>query len=187
MAATIGIEAHIQRSEIIGLSNAARSGRILTLDIQYGASNQVELLFTKKERQENTKSIYQKWLDEDVGWIITGQERQAFSGLRSDNEREQFIQAFWQRRDDKPETKENEFRREYYGRIAYVNGNFAFGGAKGCETDRGRMFIKYGKPDEVQKNDFREVWIYKSLPDRSEGARFEFEDAAKNGNYRLRQ
>ncbi len=141
--------------------------------IQYGASDQVEFLLTRKAKpqrlargsavQQNTKAIYQKWLDKDVRYIVTDAEKQAFSRLNTDQEREQFIEAFWQRRDTKPETKENEFRREYYERIAYANQNFGFGKTTGWLTDRGRIYITYGKPDEVQKNASEEVWIYKSL------------------------
>jgi len=164
--------------------------------IQYGASNQVEYLMTRKSQrrlnsnssgQGNTKAIYRKWLDEDVRYIISDAEKQTFSQLNTDEECEQFIQSFWQRRDSKPETKENEFRRQHYNRIAYANQNYAFSETAGWLTDRGRIYIIHGKPDEIQKNASEEVWIYKSLSGLGENIKFEFLDTAKNGIFRLRQ
>ncbi len=165
--------------------------------IQYGASSQVEhLMMRKSQRQRlnsnssgqgNTKAIYRKWLDEDVRYIVSNAEKQAFSQLNTDEEREQFIQSFWQRRDTKPETKENEFRRQHYNRITYANQNFAIGETAGWLTDRGRIYILHGKPDEIQKNVSEEVWIYKLLSGLRENIKFEFFDTAKNGLFRLRQ
>jgi GWxTD domain-containing protein len=91
---------------------------------------------------------YEKWLREDVVYIITEQERAAFVALTSDAERDNFIEQFWQRRDPTPGTPENEFRDEHYRRIAYVNEHFA-GSVAGWKTDRGRTYIVYGPPDEI--------------------------------------
>jgi GWxTD domain-containing protein len=91
---------------------------------------------------------YEKWLREDVVYIITEQERAAFVALTSDAERENFIEQFWQRRDPTPGTPENEFREEHYRRIAYANEHFA-GSVAGWKTDRGRTYIVYGPPDEI--------------------------------------
>jgi len=166
--------------------------------LQYGASNEVEYLLTRKPQQKrklvsnsssqgNTKAIYKNWLEKDVAYIISDTEKQAFLQLNTDEEREQFIQSFWQRRDNKPETKENEFRREYYNRIAYANENFVFGEKAGWLSDRGRVYITHGKPDDIQKNASGEVWIYKFLPELGDNAKFEFVDATKNGDFRIRQ
>lgn len=165
--------------------------------IQYGASSQVEYLMMRKLRRQrlnsnssgqgNTKAIYRKWLDEEVRYIVSDAEKQAFSQLNTDEEREQFIQSFWQRRDTKMETKENEFRRRHYNRIAYANENFAFGETAGWLTDRGRIYIIHGKPDEIRKNVSEEMWFYKSLSGLGENVKFEFFDIAKNGVFRLRQ
>ena len=86
---------------------------------------------------------YRKWLDEDVRWIITDEERSAFMQLSNDEERDQFIEAFWQRRDPTPDTEENEFKEEHYRRIAYANEHFA-AGIPGWKTDRGRIYIVFG-------------------------------------------
>ncbi|MDQ4123886.1 MAG: GWxTD domain-containing protein [Acidobacteriota bacterium] len=162
--------------------------------LQYGASDEVKNLFTPKRRrafgssaQAGAKSVHQKWLDSDVRYIITDAERLSFSLLNSNEEREQFIEAFWQRRDPKPETKENEFRAEYYNRLAFANQNFAFGENPGWLTDRGRIYITYGKPDSVQTVSSGEIWVYKTLAELGDNARFEFVDLSKNGNFRLRQ
>jgi len=111
-----------------------------------------------KERRANEKRFkqevsgsYKKWLDEDVRWIITDEERSAFKQLSNDEERDQFIEAFWQRRDPTPDTVENEYKEEHYARIAYANEHFA-AGIPGWKTDRGRMYIMYGKPDEIDSH-----------------------------------
>jgi GWxTD domain-containing protein len=109
---------------------------------------------TEKQKKRNEKSLrgelsrpYKKWLDEDVVWIITDEERAAFKQLSNDEERDQFIEAFWQRRDPTPDTEENEYKEEHYRRIAYANEHFA-AGIPGWKSDRGRIYIMYGPPDE---------------------------------------
>jgi len=110
---------------------------------------------SEKQKKENAKSLrqelgktYKKWLDEDVAWIISDEERKAFKQLSNDEERDQFIEAFWQRRDPTPDTEENEFKEEHYRRIEYANEHFP-AGIPGWRTDRGRMYIMYGPPDEI--------------------------------------
>jgi GWxTD domain-containing protein len=113
---------------------------------------------TEKQKKANAKSLkqelsktYKKWLDEDVAYIITPEERAAFKQLSNDEERDQFIEAFWQRRDPTPDTSENEFKEEHYRRIEYANEHFA-AGVPGWRTDRGRMYIMYGAPDEIESH-----------------------------------
>jgi len=105
---------------------------------------------TDKQKKQNAKSLkvelsktYKKWLDEDVRWIITDEEQKAFKLLSNDEERDQFIEAFWQRRDPTPDTIENEFKEEHYRRMAYANEHFA-AGIPGWKTDRGRIYVMYG-------------------------------------------
>ena len=104
----------------------------------------------KSLRQELTKT-YRKWLDEDVRWIITDEEKSAFMQLSNDEERDNFIEAFWQRRDPTPDTEENEFKEEHYRRIAYANEHFP-AGIPGWKTDRGRTYIVFGPPDEIESH-----------------------------------
>jgi len=111
---------------------------------------------TEKQKKQNSKSLkielsktYKKWLDEDVRWIITDEEQKAFKLLSNDEERDQFIEAFWQRRDPTPDTIENEFKEEHYRRMAYANEHFA-AGIPGWKTDRGRIYIMYGPADEIE-------------------------------------
>src|SRR5215471_12614377 len=113
---------------------------------------------TEKERKKNAKALkqelskpYKKWLDEDVAYIITDEERAAFRQLSNDEERDNFIEAFWQRRDPTPDTEENEFKEEHYQRIAYANEHFA-AGVPGWKTDRGRIYIVFGPPDEKEEH-----------------------------------
>src|ERR1700734_4090185 len=101
----------------------------------------------EKKAREELATPYKKWLNEDVAYIITDEERSAFKQANNDEEREQFIEQFWLRRDPSPDTEENEYREEHYRRIAYANDNFA-SGIPGWRTDRGMVYIKYGAPDE---------------------------------------
>src|ERR1700726_2980336 len=96
-------------------------------------------------------SQYKKWLDEDVVYIISPEERNAFIHLQTNEEREQFIEAFWQRRNPDPDSPENTFKEEHYRRIAYANEHFA-SGEPGWKTDRGRIYIMWGPPDEVDSH-----------------------------------
>jgi len=113
---------------------------------------------TEKQKKQQKASLkielsktYKKWLNEDVVWIITDEERAAFKQLSNDEERDNFIEAFWQRRDPTPDTEENEYKEEHYRRIAYANEHFA-AGIPGWKSDRGRMYIMYGPADEVDSH-----------------------------------
>jgi GWxTD domain-containing protein len=110
----------------------------------------------KKEKQKSNRELlkeldraYRKWLDEEVTYIITDEERTAFLRLSTNEEREQFIESFWIMRDPTPDTIENEFRDEHYRRIAYANERFA-SGVPGWRTDRGRIYIIWGEPTEKE-------------------------------------
>ena len=105
----------------------------------------------EKEFKKEVSKVYRKWLDEDVAYIITDEERAAFKQLSNDEERDNFIEAFWARRDPTPDTVENEYKEEHYARIAYANEHFA-AGIPGWKTDRGRIYIMYGKPDEIDSH-----------------------------------
>jgi GWxTD domain-containing protein len=105
----------------------------------------------KKNLNVELSKTYKKWLNEDVVWIITDEERAAFKQLSNDEERDNFIEAFWQRRDPTPDTEENEYKEEHYRRIAYANEHFA-AGIPGWKSDRGRIYIMYGPADEIDSH-----------------------------------
>lgn len=149
------------------------------------------------------KKAYKDWLDKDVTYIITDEERKAFKKLQTDDERERFIEEFWRRRDPDPDTDENEFKEEYYERIAYANEHFA-SGIPGWKTDRGRIWIMYGKPDERETHPTGgsyerpsyegggstttypfEVWFYRYLAGVGSGIEIEFVDPTGSGEYRI--
>jgi GWxTD domain-containing protein len=122
------------------------------------AADPLKRPLTEKQKKANAKSLhqeisktYKKWLDEDVVYIISPEERSAFKQLSNDEERDNFIEAFWQRRDPTPDTPENEFKEDHYRRIAYANEHFA-AGIPGWKSDRGRMYIMYGPPDEIESH-----------------------------------
>jgi GWxTD domain-containing protein len=124
----------------------------------------------KKKREaalrKELETPYRKWLNEDVAYIITDEERAAFKRLQTDEEREQFIENFWLRRDPTPDTIENEFKEEHYRRIAYANEHFA-SGIPGWKTDRGRIYIMYGPPDEIE--DHSSGGFYERPPEEGGG------------------
>jgi len=110
-----------------------------------------------KKLEKELATPYKKWLEEEVPYIITGEERSAFLQLATNEEREQFIEAFWQRRDPTPDTVENEFKEEHYRRIAYANERFS-SGIPGWRTDRGRIYIMWGKPDQLESHTQGELY-----------------------------
>ena len=149
------------------------------------------------------KKAYRDWLDKDVTYIITDEERKAFKKLATDDERERFIEEFWRRRDPDPDTDENEFKEEYYERIAYANEHFS-SGIPGWKTDRGRIWIMYGKPDERETHPMGgsyerpsyegggstttypfEIWFYRYLAGVGSGVEIEFVDPTGSGEYRI--
>jgi GWxTD domain-containing protein len=105
----------------------------------------------QKAIQKEMESPYKRWLSDEVPYIITDEERGAFRKFSTDDEREQFIEQFWERRNPNPGSPENEFKEEYYRRIAYANERFASGMA-GWRSDRGRIYIMYGPPDEIESH-----------------------------------
>src|SRR6266550_4209346 len=149
------------------------------------------------------KKAYKDWLEKDVTYVITDEERKAFKKLATDDERERFIEEFWRRRDPDPDTDENEFKEEYYERVAYANEHFA-SGIPGWRSDRGRIWIMYGKPDERETHPSGgtydrpategggmtttypfETWFYRYLPGVGSGVEIEFVDPTGSGEYRI--
>jgi GWxTD domain-containing protein len=113
---------------------------------------------SEKRKKENARSMkhelkgeYKSWLDQDVRWIISDEERKAFMNLSNDEERDKFIEAFWDRRNPNPDSEDNEFKDEHYRRIEYANEHFA-AGVQGWRTDRGRIYIVFGPADEVESH-----------------------------------
>ncbi len=155
-------------------------------------------------KPNETPTPYDRWLIEDVAYIITPQERVAFKDLTTDAEREHFIDQFWLRRDPTPDTVENEFKDEHYRRIAYANERFADSQIAGWKTDRGRIYITYGPPDEMESHPsggkYRfpagqggeqvqtypfEEWLYRYIEGVGNNVIIEFVDKTQSGEYRM--
>lgn len=130
---------------------------------------------------------YTAWLNQDVRWIITDEERASFKRLRSDVERDQFIEQFWLRRDPTPETFLNEFKQEHYRRMLYANENFATDDTPGWKTDRGRIHIAYGRPDEVistnQDREQGEIWRYRFIFGIGQNVEVQFANRCRCGDF----
>lgn len=103
---------------------------------------------TYSSSASSASSVYQRWLTEDVRWIITPDEERQFALLTSDAARDRFVERFWERRDPTPGTPQNEFKEEHYRRIAYSNEHFA-DSRPGWSTDRGHAYILYGPPKSI--------------------------------------
>src|SRR5437763_12214791 len=130
----------------------------------------------KRKSEEGSRAMYyKKWLQEDVTYIISEEEKKVFKDLQTDEEKENFIEQFWVRRDPDPRTSENEFKEEHYRRVAYANERFA-SGIPGWKTDRGRIYITFGPPDEIDSHP--SGGTYERPPEQGGGetSTFPFED-----------
>jgi GWxTD domain-containing protein len=164
---------------------------------------------TKEQKKKMSKTLkeldtpYKTWLNEDVVYIITPDERKAFLQLETNEEREQFIESFWLRRSSNPDLPDNDFKEEHYRRIAYANEHFA-SGIPGWKTDRGRIYIIWGPPDEIESHPTGgtwdrpmeegggstttypwETWRYRYLEGIQENVILEFVDPTSSGEYHL--
>src|SRR5690242_13733333 len=161
---------------------------------------------TKKKMKRTLKELdnaYRQWLTEDVTYIITPEERNAFLQLDTNEEREQFIEQFWLRRSSNPDLPDNDFKEEHYRRIAYANEHYA-SGIPGWKTDRGRMYIMWGPPDEIDSHPTGgtydrpmeegggststypwETWRWRYLEGIGENIILEFVDPSGSGEYHL--
>jgi GWxTD domain-containing protein len=165
--------------------------------------NDKEKFKQQRELRNELKGPYKKWVDEDVRWIITDQELKSFKSLSNDEERDNFIENFWRRRNPDPDSPENEYREENYRRIAYANEHFA-AGKPGWKTDRGHMYIAYGKPDSIESHPSGgsyerpmeegggetstfpfETWHYRYIEGIGENIDIEFVDTCMCGDYHM--
>ena len=165
---------------------------------------------TAKEQRKKDEALkkelltpYKNWMDNDVVYIISDEEKKAFKQLTTDEEREQFVEQFWLRRDPTPDTEENEYKEEHYRRIAYSNDHYA-SGIPGWKTDRGMIYIKYGAPDEIDSHPSGgsyerpidegggetstypfEDWRYRYIDGVGTNVIIEFVDASMSGEYKI--
>jgi len=148
-------------------------------------------------------SAYDSWLRDEVPDIVTGDERRAFLTLSTNEEREQFIEIFWNRRNPDPGSPTNTAREEHYRRLAYADERFA-SGIPGRKTDRGRIYIIWGPPDEIESHPTGgtydrpvqqgggsttsypwELWRYRYLEGIGENIEIEFVDPSGSGEYHI--
>jgi GWxTD domain-containing protein len=189
------------------LSPAAHA-RAARQEDQQDQNDQAKKSSKAKHKSDNAlkkelTSQYKKWLDEDVVYILSPEERHAFLQLSTNEEREQFIESFWQRRNPDPDSPENTFKEEHYRRIAYANEHYA-SGIPGWKTDRGKIYIMWGPPDEVDSHPTGgnwdrpmdqgggststypwEGWRYRYLEGMGENVELEFVDPTSTGEYHL--
>jgi GWxTD domain-containing protein len=162
-----------------------------------------EKIRVNREMKQELKGSYKTWVEQDVRWIITDQELQAFKHLSNDEERDQFIENFWLRRNPNPDSPDNEYREEHYARIAYANEHFA-AGKQGWRTDRGHIYIAFGKPDSIDSHPSGgsydrpmdegggntstfpfEIWHYRYIEGIGDNIDIEFVDTCMCGDYHM--
>lgn len=169
-----------------------------------GKSQKTKPAPDEKVRQvkKELKRPYIDWI-KDVDVILTEDDRLAWNKLKTDDERDQFIQLFWRQRDPDPDTEENEYKEQFYERVAYANEHFS-SGKPGRLSDRGRIYIKFGKPDDIESHPSGgvydrpanegsgstttypfEKWFYRYIPNVGSGIELEFVDPSGSGEYRL--
>lgn len=155
----------------------------------------------QRELHQELSDTYKTWLNQDVAYIISDEERKAFKNLSNDEERDAFIENFWQRRNPNPDSPENEYRDEHYRRIEYANEHFA-AGKPGWKTDRGHIYIAFGKPDSIDSHPAGgsyerpmdegggetstfpfETWHYRYLEGIGDNIDIEFVDTCMCGDY----
>lgn len=146
--------------------------------------------------------VYAKWRDDDVVYLLSPEERKQFSRLQTEDACEEFISRYWLSRDPDPKTPQNEFKVEHYRRIAYANERFA-ASVPGWKTARGRAYILYGPPDEIELHPQGityarpqeegggttstypfERWRYRSIPSVAENVELQFVDSTNSGDYK---
>jgi GWxTD domain-containing protein len=183
---------------------------VFAQDSTKGQTDQKSAKQAAKQKAKSDKDLfkeldsqYKKWLNEDVVYIISPEERSAFVHLTTNEEREQFIEQFWQRRNPDPDSAENTFKEEHYRRIAYTNEHYA-SGIPGWKTDRGRIYIMWGPPDEIDSHPSGgsydrpsnegggststypfEDWRYRYLEGIGEDVNIEFVDPTMTGEFHL--
>ena len=155
----------------------------------------------QRELKHEISGAYKTWLNQDVAWIISDEETKAFKSLSNDEERDAFIEQFWLRRNPNPDSPDNEFREEHYRRIAYANEHYA-AGKPGWKTDRGHIYISFGKPDSIDSHPSGgsyerpmdegggetstfpfETWHYRYLEGVGDNIDIEFVDTCQCGDY----
>lgn len=186
------------------MSKFSKTGCILGAILALGLAA-LALPADKPKRDEERETIerFRRWIEDDVSLIITVDERDTFRKLTTVEEREAFIDDFWKRRDPDPRTLENEYKEEHYRRIAYANDRYTTG-MLGCKSDRGKIYIMLGPPDQIESNPSGgsssrqvkpggeklgglpyQIWHYQYVPGLGSNVNIEFIDKAVTGNFTL--
>lgn len=195
--------ASLLAASLLGQNKQASSSSSSSNDTISKPLSQKEIRKKQKALEKELQGPWKKWLNEDVVYIITDEEKRAFKQLKTDEERQTFVENFWQRRDPTPDTEENEYKEEHYRRIAYANDHYA-SGIPGWKTDRGMIYIKYGPADEIESHPSGgsyqrpmeegggetstypfEDWRYRYIDGVGTNVIIEFVDASMSGEYKI--
>lgn len=142
--------------------------------------------------QKELNSPYADFIIGPIQYIIAPQERAAFLQLTTDEERQRFIEQFWERRNPNPGAPDNVFKDEFYRRVSYADQHFAYPGVPGWKTDRGHYWLAWGPPDEIEHHpagfygpDAVETWVYQYIPGFGHSVYLTFVDRKGNGDFTL--
>ena len=192
------------------VSSVAKARQLVALLVLVSISSLIVLAQEQKQTPEDKQrkiknepnKAFRQWIN-DHEVILTQSEREAWNKLQTNDERQKYIEEFWRSRDPDPDTEENEYKEQFYERVAYANEHFS-SGKPGRMTDRGRIYIKFGKPDSVESHPTGgsydrlpsegggstttypfERWFYRYLPNVRSGVELEFVDPTGSGEFRL--
>jgi GWxTD domain-containing protein len=190
-----------QAANLSAQAQPAAAGQGQEVDPLKRERSDKEKFAAQKAVRQELKGAYKTWLNQDVAYIISDDEAKAFKNLSNDEERDSFIENFWLRRNPNPDSPENEFREEHYRRIAYANEHFP-AGKPGWKTDRGHIYITYGKPDSIDSHPSGgsynrpfeegggttatfpfEIWNYRYIEGIGTNVDIEFVDTCQCGDY----
>lgn len=137
-------------------------------------------LSTQSQAIEKKKgNKYEDWLKKEVKLLLSSGEEKEFETLKTDKEKDKFIELFWAKRDPLPQSKENEFKEEWYKRLEYVNKNLNYGPRRGIHSDMGKVYMLLGPPAQTkgraggmrkssmggsQMEAPPQIWVYQAMP-----------------------
>jgi GWxTD domain-containing protein len=206
LAATVGLSERSIRPGVPLLSASQTPPAVTIRPPVNSGKSPVRLLAQARPNTpaSTLEPAWNKWLSEDVAYIITDLERQTFIALRTNEERENFVEQFWKRRDPTPDTVENEFKEEHYRRIAFANQHYLTSTVPGWKTDRGRIYITFGPPDAIESHPSGgtyerpaaqgggeltiypfEDWLYHYIQGVGKEVLIEFVDRSMTGEYHI--
>ena len=127
-----------------------------------------EQMYLKSEYANMNEDQIQKEYDYSV-YIRNSVETKEYENLKTIESRRRYMYTFWKKRDITPSTPVNEVKNYYMQRIKYANDNFKESFREGWKTDRGRILVLYGSPNDIERHEFEsdtrsyQIWRYEQI------------------------